>query len=214
MTEEAALRAQLIQTCLDMDEAGINQGTAGNASARFGGGMLITPTGVPYRDMQPEDMVFVHADGRTEGRLEPSSEWRCHLGIINTRPEVGAVIHAHPVYATAIAIMEYEIPAAHYMVGVGGGNTIRCARYATYGTAELAENALEALEGRTACLLAHHGVVTTGPDLGRALWLAVELETLAKQYYLTLTMGGPPIIDDAEIERVLEKFKTYGPRER
>ena len=214
MTDEAALRAQLIQTCLDMDEAGINQGTAGNASVRFGGGMLITPTGVPYRDMQPEDMVFVDADGRTEGRLEPSSEWRCHLGIINTRPEVGAVIHAHPVYATAIAIMEYEIPAAHYMVGVGGGNTIRCARYATYGTAELAANALEALEGRTACLLAHHGVVTTGPDLGRALWRAVELETLAKQYYLTLTMGGPPIIDDEEIERVLKKFETYGPRER
>jgi L-fuculose-phosphate aldolase len=100
------------------------------------------------------------------------------------------------------------------MVGVGGGNTIPCARYATYGTAELAENALEALEGRTACLLAHHGIIATGPDLAKALWLAVEIEILAKQYYLTLTMGGPPIIDDAEIDRVLEKFKSYGPRER
>jgi L-fuculose-phosphate aldolase len=214
MNDEAALRAQLIQTCLEMDEVGINQGTAGNASARFGGGLLITPTGVAYRDLQPDDIVFMHADGRTEGRLEPSSEWRFHLDILNARPDVGAVVHAHPTYATAIAIMEYEIPALHYMIGVGGGNTIRCARYATYGTAELSDYALEALEGRTACLLAHHGIVTTGSDLGRALWLAVELETLAKQYYLTLTLGGPPILDDAEIERVLEKFKTYGPRER
>ena len=214
MTEEAALRAQLIQTCLEMNEAGINQGTAGNASTRLEGGMLITPTGVPYRDLQPDDIVFMHPDGRTEGRLEPSSEWRFHLDILNARPDVAAVVHAHPVYATAIAIMEQDIPALHYMVGVGGGNTIRCARYATYGTAELSRHALEALEGRTACLLAHHGIIATGPDLAKALWLAVEVETLAKQYYLTLTMGGPPILDDEEIERVLEKFESYGPRER
>ena len=204
------LRQALIDTCLEMNSNGLNQGTAGNASARVEGGILITPTGVPYREMQPEDIVFLHTDGAVEGALEPSSEWRFHLDILNARPEAGAVVHAHPVYSTSLAIMGMEIPALHYMVAAAGGNTIRCAEYATYGTAELSQNALVALEGRTACLLAHHGIITIGPNLAKALWLAVEVEILAREYLYTLQIGGPRILPDDEIERVLEKFKTYG----
>ncbi len=214
MTNDQPLRRQIIDTCLEMNEAGINQGTAGNVSVRFGDGMLLTPTGIPYREMQPSDIVYMHADGTVDGGTAPSSEWRFHLAIINARPEVGAVVHAHAIYSTTIAIMGYDIPALHYQIGVAGGNTIRCARYATYGTQELSDSALEALEGRSACLLAHHGIIATGPDLKKALWLAVEVETLARQYYYTLTLGGPPLLDDAEIDRVLEKFKTYGLQER
>ncbi len=208
--EELTLRRQIIATCLEMNAVGLNQGTAGNASVRFGDGMLITPTGIPYRETEPEHIVFMRWDGTIDGEVDPSSEWRFHLDIYNAKPEIGAIVHAHPVYSTTIAIMEREIPALHYMVGAAGGTTIPCARYATYGTQELSENALEALEDRAACLLAHHGSIATGPDLAKALWLAVEVETLAREYYYTLTLGGPPILGNDEMARVLEKFKSYG----
>ena len=208
--DEAALRRRIIDTCLEMNASGLNQGTAGNASVRFGDGMLISPTGIPYRDTKPDDIVFMELDGTVVGDTEPSSEWRFHVDIYKAKPEVGAIVHAHPVYSSTIAIMEMEIPALHYMVGAAGGTTIPCARYATYGTKELSENALEALEDRKACLLAHHGSIATGPDLAKALWLAIEVETLAREYYYTLTLGGPPLIDDAEMARVLEKFESYG----
>jgi L-fuculose-phosphate aldolase len=204
------LRQEIIDTCLEMNSTGLNQGTAGNASARVEGGLLITPTGIPYRDLRTDDIVFLRSDGTVESPRAPSSEWRFHLDILNARPEVGAVVHAHPVYSSSLAIMGMEIPALHYMVAAAGGNTIRCAEYATYGTAELSRNALAALEGRKACLLAHHGIIATGPDLTKALWLAVEVETLAREYVYTMQMGGPRILPDDEIARVLELFETYG----
>jgi L-fuculose-phosphate aldolase len=161
--------------------------------------------------MTEDDVVVMRSDGTYVGERPPSTEWRFHLDIMNARPEVGAIVHAHPTFATTIAIMGRDIPALHYMVAAAGGSTIRCAPYATFGTPELSANVLQALEGRSACLLAHHGMIATGPDLGRALWLAVEVETLARQYYYTLALGGPPLLSDDEIERVRHKMQNYGP---
>lgn len=208
------LRREIIETCLRMNALGINQGTSGNVSARVQGGLLITPTGLPYEETAPADIVLLRDDGSYEAELAPSSEWRFHRDIMRTRPDVGAIVHAHPTFATVLAIMGRDIPALHYMVAAAGGSSIRCAPYATFGTAELSENALAALDGRSACLLAHHGMIATGPDLKKALWLAVEVETLARQYVYTLQLGGPPILPDDEIERVRQKMTGYGPRKK
>jgi L-fuculose-phosphate aldolase len=209
--DERELRRQIVDTCRRMNALGINQGTSGNASARIEGGFLLTPTSLPYDEMTEDDVVVMRSDGTYEGARPPSTEWRFHLDIMNARPEVGAIVHAHPTFATTIAIMGRDIPALHYMVAAAGGSTIRCAPYATFGTPELSASALKALEGRSACLLAHHGMIATGPDLGRALWLAVEVQTLARQYYYTLALGGPPLLSDDEIERVRHKMQNYGP---
>ena len=210
--QERALREEILASCREMNSSGINQGTSGNISARWGDGLLITPSGVPYNELAPEDMVFMNFDGSYEGDMAPSSEWRFHLDIIKSRSEVNAVVHAHPTYCTALAIKGMDIPAVHYMIAACGGPSVRCAPYATYGTAELSQNALEAMEGRTCCLLANHGMIATGPNMKKAMWLAIELETLARQYVVSLQIGGPELLSDAEISRVIEKFKTYGPR--
>jgi L-fuculose-phosphate aldolase len=212
--EGRALRREIIRTCLQMNALGINQGTSGNVSARVEDGLLITPSGVPYDEMRTEDIVHMRPDATHDGLLPPSTEWRFHLDIITTRPEVGAIVHTHPTFATTLAIMGRDIPALHYMIAAAGGPSIRCAAYATFGTEELSANALAALEGRAACLLAHHGMIATGPTLQKALWLAVEVETLARQYYHTLLLGGPPLLPDDEIERVREKMQGYGPGPR
>jgi len=209
---ELSLRQSIIDTCLRMNREGINQGTSGNVSARWNGGMLISPSGIPYEELQPADIVFLDADGEHAAGQRPSSEWRLHLGILQAHPQAGAVVHTHSVHATALSMRGMEIPAAHYMVAAGGGPNIRCARYATFGTAELSEHAIEALEDRSACLLANHGVVATGTDLRRALWLAGEIEVLARQYVLSLMLGGPDLLSEAEIERVRERFRDYGLR--
>jgi L-fuculose-phosphate aldolase len=213
--EELALRRGIIEACRSMNASGINQGTSGNISARYGDDMLITPSGVPYEEMAPEDIALMPIEGEYgswRGPMQPSSEWRFHLDIMRARPEVGSVVHAHSLYATALAICGKPIPAMHYMIAAAGGPSIRVAPYATYGTKELSEQALQALEGRSCCLLANHGMIATGPNVKRAMWLAVELETLARQYYLSLALGGPQILPDAEIAHVVEKFKSYGPR--
>ncbi|WP_018872564.1 L-fuculose-phosphate aldolase [Thioalkalivibrio sp. ALJ16] len=211
---ENELREALITTALETNRRSLNQGTSGNVSVRLGDGMLITPSGVPYEALRPEDLVFVDADGRWEASRRPSSEWHFHRAILQERPELAAVIHVHSVYASVVAIQGRDIPALHYMVAAAGGNSIRCAPYATFGTEELSRHALEALRGRTACLLANHGMIAAGANLERALWLAEEVELLARQYVLSLQIGGPRLLDDAEMERVLEKFRDYGPRER
>src|SRR5690349_5142947 len=208
----AALRRDIVAQSRRMNELGLNQGTSGNISVRIPDGLLITPSGVPYDELSPEDIVPMGMDGSWRHPLRPSSEWRFHLDILTARPEVNAVVHAHPTYSTALAIRRQEIPAVHYMIAAAGGPSIRCAAYATYGTPELSANAIKALEGRAACLLANHGLIATGPTLKRAMWLAVEVETLAHQYILTLQLGGPVCLPDDEIRRVVEKFKDYGPR--
>jgi L-fuculose-phosphate aldolase len=212
---ELELRQGIIDACRAMNASGINQGTSGNISARHGERMLITPSGVPYDELVPEDIAAMPLSGEYgawEGKLKPSSEWRFHLDIMRSRPEAGAVVHTHSTYATTLAICGKEIPAIHYMIAAAGGPSIRVAPYATYGTEELSRNALAALEGRTCCLLANHGMIATGPNLKRAMWLAVEVETLARQYYLALTIGGGRVLDDTEIANVIERFKGYGPR--
>ncbi len=212
---ELQLRRDIVAACRSMNAMGINQGTSGNISARYGDNMLITPSGMPYEEMTPEDIVPMTLTGEYgsyTGENVPSSEWRFHLDIMLARPEVGSEVHTHSTYATTLAICGKDIPPVHYMIAAAGGPSIRVAPYATYGTKELSENALKALEGRTCCLLANHGMIATGATLKRAMWLAVELETLAKQYYLTLAIGKPQILSAAEIGHVVERFKNYGPR--
>lgn len=211
---DLALRQEIIANCLEMNASGFNQGTSGNLSIRCAERLLITPSGIAYEQLQPEDIVSMHMDGSYEHRYAPSSEWRLHRDIYLAKPEVGAVVHAHPTYCTTLAIRGMEIPAVHYMIAASGGNSIRCARYATYGTEALSQAAMEALEGRTACLLANHGMIATGPTMAKAMWLAIEVETLAQQYFNTLLLGGPTILPDDEIARVLEKFKDYGLKPR
>jgi L-fuculose-phosphate aldolase len=212
VSTEQTLRAQIVACGLKLTPSGLSQGTSGNLSARHGGGFLITPSGTPYEQITPEAVVQVAMDGNHAQGLRPSSEWRFHRDIYAARPDVHAVVHAHPPYSTALAMCRMGIPAAHYMIAVGGGDSIRCAGYHTYGTQALSDAVLQALDGRLACLLANHGMIATGSDLDRAMWLAVELETIARQYYLSLCIGGPVLLPDDEIERVKERFKEYGPR--
>lgn len=212
---ELALRRAVVEACRSMNAHGINQGTSGNISVRVKGDMLITPTGVPYGEMQPGDLARMPLEGEYgswTGPLRPSTEWRFHLDIMRARPDVGAIVHCHSNYATALAICGREIPAVHYMIAGAGGPTVRVAPYATYGTKALSDNALAALEGRNCCLLSNHGQISTGPTLDKAMWLAVELETLAKQYVIALSVGGARILPDDEIALVVEKFKDYGPK--
>lgn len=203
-------RQSIIDACLRMNALGINQGTSGNISLRHGDGMLITPTSTPYEAMKPEQIVYIHLDGNHDPAQRPSSEWRFHRDILKARPQVQAIVHAHPPYCTMLAIMGMEIPPVHYMVAVAGGDTIRCAPYATFGTQELSEHAVRALEGRLACLLAHHGMIAVGPSLPKAMWLAVEVETLARQYHGCLQIGTPSLLSKEEIEKVRVRMAGYG----
>ena len=207
---ETDKRLLIIDACRRMNALGINQGTSGNISVRHGDGLLITPTSVPYDGMSPDQIVFMGMDGSVAAGHRPSSEWRFHLDILRARQEVEAVVHAHPTYCTILAIMGLEIPPIHYMIAAAGGDSIRCAPYATYGTPELSQHAVTALEGRLACLLAHHGMIAVGSSLAKALWLAVEVETLARQYHGCLQIGRPPLLSAEEIERVRVKMAGYG----
>lgn len=208
--ETLDLAAQVLSTAKAMNASGINRGAAGNVSTRCRDGFIITPTGMSYSDCEAEDMVWVGLDGRVEGRRKPSSEWRFHRDIYVARPEAEAVIHTHSPFATSLACMNVGIPPFHYMIARFGGRDVRCADYATFGSQELSDAILRALEGRCACLMAHHGMVVFGRELHKALELAVELETLSEQFWRVLQVGGPNLIPDDEMDRVLEKFKTYG----
>lgn len=205
-----SVRKEISAACQDMNRRGINQGTSGNISARVEEGFLLTPSGMAYDEMKPSDIVLMRPDASHVGERKPSSEWRFHHALMTTRPEIGAVVHTHSMFASTLSCLGMEIPAVHYMIAAAGGHNIRCAPYATYGTPETANNALTALEGRNACLLANHGMIVVGPNLKKAMWLAVEVETLAAQYWRALQIGKPNILPEAEIQRVIEKFKGYG----
>jgi L-fuculose-phosphate aldolase len=204
------MRQQVIDTALKMNALGINQGKSGNVSVRSKEGFLITPSGLPYEHTTAEDIVFMRADGSYDGARLPSSEWRFHRDIYARRPEANAIVHTHSLHATTLACLGRGIPAFHYMVAVAGGRDIRCAPYATFGTQQLSDHALLALQDRKACLLAQHGMIATGATLEKALALAVEVESLAHIYVQALQIGEPAILPDDEMDRVLEKFKTYG----
>ncbi len=213
-TSHLAERKAIVAASREMNRLGINQGTSGNIGLRIPGGFLVTPTGVPAARLTPRMIVRMGFDGRHEGPYLPSSEWRFHRDILAARPDAAAVVHCHAMFATTLAIARREIPAIHYMLAAAGGPTIRCAPYATYGTQELSDHALAALTDRNACLLANHGMIALGPTLERALWLAVEVETLAAQYWRVLQIGGPALLTDEEIGTVLARFGGYGQQPR
>ena len=210
---ESALRRALIDTCRRMNALGINQGTSGNASARLDGGrFLITPSGTPYDVMRPAQIPIMMLAGRWYGARRPSSEWRFHRDILRERTDINVVLHCHSVYATTLACHHKTIPSFHYMTGIAGGTTIRCAEYATFGTQALSDNALVALKDRTACLLGQHGQISLGKTLEAALWLAIEVETLSRMYVQALTLGEPPVLPVDEMERVIAQMRrmSYG----
>jgi L-fuculose-phosphate aldolase len=195
-----------------MNRTGLNQGTSGNVSHRIDGGMLITPTSLPYERMKNDDIVEMSFDGTFIGHHRPSSEWRFHRDILKNRPDINIVLHTHSIYSTTLAVHERSIPAFHYMVAVAGGNTIRCAPYARFGTQALSDLALEALMDRTACLLGHHGLIILAETFEQALWRATEVEAIAKMYVHALAIGEPPCLDDEEMTRVIAQMKrmAYG----
>lgn len=205
-----ALKQQVLDTARTMNATGINRGSAGNVSARDGDGFIVTPTGMDYTECVANDMVLVGMDGKPQGTRKPSSEWRFHRDIYRHCPDAGAIIHAHSPFATSLACLDCEIPPFHYMIARFGGKTVRCAAYATFGTQELSDAIIAALQDRHACLMSHHGMLVHGHDLGRALKLAIELETLCEQYWRVLQIGEPTLLDDDEMQRVLEKFGGYG----
>jgi len=204
-------RARLLHTLRAMGAARLNVGTSGNASQRLEGGrMLISPSGIAAERCRAEDMVVVEADGRYAGARAPSSEWQLHHDVYAAFPAAGAVLHAHAPFATALACQRLDIQPFHYMIARFGGTTVRCARYATFGTQALSDATVAALHDRSACLLANHGMVVLGRDLEHALAMAIEFETLCEQYWRTLQLGAPVLLSEEEMAEVIERFKWYG----
>jgi L-fuculose-phosphate aldolase len=208
---EAAARQAVIDTALAMSRRGLSPGRSGNVSCRWKAGMLITPSGLAYDAIDPQDIVFVGPDGAwpPAGR-KPSSEWRFHISAYRARPDMHAVVHTHSLHAVVLACARRPIPAFHYMVAIAGGRDIPCVPYATFGTEELAAQVANGLAQRNACLMANHGQIAVGATLAAALELAAEVETLAEQYYKVLTLGQAHVLSDAEMANVLQRFKSYG----
>ncbi len=214
-SHELELRCALIETCLEISRTGLSFGTSGNASVRLDqNSLLITPTGVSYHALKPQDIVALNFDGSYDGQTLPSSEWRIHRDILQARLDVNAVVHVHSRSATALACQNRPIPAFHYMVAVAGGNSIRCGAYATFGTQELSDVTLIALEARQACLMANHGQVALGDNLGSAFKLAGEVENLATMYLLSCQGQEPKLLSDSEMAVVVESFKSYGQQQK
>ena len=204
-------RKAIIAASQRLNNLGLNQGAAGNISLREKDGLLITPSGIPYDELRPSDLVKLGFDGNPIfGHRKPSSEWRFHVDLHNARTDINCVLHAHAPFCTALACQRLDIPAFHYMVAVAGGENIRCAPYATFGTQNLSDHAAGALVDRNACLLANHGMIALGKSLKQALALAVEVETLAMQYWRTLQIGKPVLLSHQEMAEVIASFKSYG----
>lgn len=209
-------RQQLLKISQQLVQLGLNKGTSGNASVRFGDGFLVTPSGVPIEEMTAASMVNMQFDGSFEAHtelkdLKPSSEWRFHRDILANRPEINAVIHTHSMFATTLACLHKEIPPFHYMIAVAGGDTIRCTPYALFGSQALSDKALIALTDRKACLLANHGMIALGADLDDALAITIEVENLCEQYWRILQVNpNPPLLNETEMREVFQQFKGYG----
>ena len=209
-------REKLLSTCQKLADLGLNKGTSGNVSLRREAGFLVTPSGLGIEDMTPESMVNMQFDGNfelqaTSKATKPSSEWRFHRDILANRRDINAVIHTHSMFATTLACLHKDIPPFHYMIAVTGGNTIRCAPYALFGSQQLSDNALIALTNRKACLLANHGMICLGNDLDDALAVTVEVENLCEQYWRILQIDlNPPLLSETEMHDVFKQFKGYG----
>jgi L-fuculose-phosphate aldolase len=212
--EEREAREKLVAACRAMNAGGVNQGAAGNISLRFGLGMLVTPSGVDYDELAPEMILVQSLDAdepARKGGFRASSEWRFHRDIFRARPEINAVVHTHAPYATVMSMLRRPIPASHYMVAAFGGDTIECTDFAPVGTQELSDLAVKGLANRLGVLLGSHGMIAVGPDLTRALWLAGELETLAKLHYLAGLAGGAVLLDGDKVAALVKIFPGYGP---
>lgn len=203
-------RADLIATACRIAEAGLNRGTAGNLSVCAEGGFWITPSGMQYEDLVPDDVPFISRDGASRGRRAPSSEWRIHRDLYLARPDVEAVVHAHSPFAVAVSCLRREIPAFHYMVARFGGSTVPCSGYATFGTQALSDRVLEALVGRQGCLMANHGMIVIGRSLADAAARGVELEDLCAHYWRACALGNPVVLPEAEMAVVLTRLMGYG----
>ncbi len=212
---EDELRQQLVEVMQAMQASGLNRGTSGNASARIGDGLLVTPSGIAPGKLTPDSMVRLDAAGEAApGALRPSSEWRMHAGILARRPDIHAVVHCHARHATILACAGMAIPPLHYMVGVSGRATVPVAPYATFGTAELADSVVDALQGGYACLMANHGLIAVAPTLRHALLVAEEMEEQAAVYCGTLAIGGPKLLSDAQMAEIFAQFGGYGQERR
>lgn len=210
MTEAEARRALVIAARRSV-QAGLNHGSTGNLSVRLDGRMLITPSGAPCDALEEADLVRMMLEGTpASGSRPPSSEWRLHRDIYRARPDVGAIVHAHPVFSTTLACLHQDLPAVHYMIAVAGTDTVRCAGYATFGTEALSRAAVEALADAGACLLANHGLVAVGPDPAAALRVALEIESVAELYWRARQAGEPVILTAGEMTEVRQRFRTYG----
>lgn len=206
---DTARREAMLAALQRLDRLGLNRGSTGNLSLRASQGMLITPTGMGA-DIAPDDLVWLGFDGRREGRWAPSSEWHFHQALLQARPELNAVVHTHAPYATALACLRRELPAFHYMVAVAGGNSVRCAPYHLFGTPELSQAVVAAMEDRKACLLATHGLVSAAPTLAEAMKITIEVESLCQTYLAALAVGEPARLSAGEMAAVIERFRGYG----
>jgi len=208
------LRKALIAGALRIKACGLGRGTSGNLSVRAAengeNGFLVTPSGMPYDTLTPDDIVFMRLDGTSAGQRKPSSEWRIHRDLYAHRNEAQAILHAHSPFATSLSCLHRDIPAFHYMTARFGGNSVRCASYATFGTQELSAAALRAMLDRSACLLSNHGMLVFGSDVSHALCLGVELEELCEHYWRASLIGHPVILTDSEMKVIVEKFAAYG----
>jgi L-fuculose-phosphate aldolase len=210
-TPDLQFREAVVATCRDLTRSGLTHGTSGNVSVRRDqSSFFISPTGMAYETLCADDVPLVALSGRWFGQRRPSSEWRFHRDIFKARSDAGAIVHTHSRYATALACTGRGIPAFHYMVAVAGGNDVRCAAYHTFGSQELSDAAVAALDGRRACLLANHGLIAIGAGLPAALGMAAEIESLAAQYCAALAIGDVRLLDDVQMRQVEEKFRTYG----
>jgi L-fuculose-phosphate aldolase len=205
------LRDELVVTARHMSALGLTPGMSGNVSVRYGDSMYVTPSGMPYGDLSADDVVKIEHDGTVRpGQRTPTTEWRLHADILGARQDIGAIVHTHSLFCTTISMLRRPIPAIHYMVVLAGSDEIPCADYATFGSAQLALNAVSALHGGNACLLANHGMIALGDTLAKALRLAAEVETLAAQYWHAAQIGSPHILDGEELDRVRARFAEYG----
>lgn len=221
MSDVTTITETIVSAMHRLEATGLNRASSGNCSVRDGNTFWITPSGVPTAELRAKTIVPVGLDGQplshdpnntTVRPLAPSSEWRFHRDLYAHRPELEAVVHTHSPFATSLACLHREIPAFHYMIAVAGGNTIRCAPYALFGTQELSDHALTAMQNRKACLLANHGMIAAGSSLDDAMRVAIEVESLCEQYWRALQIGAPHILSEAQMAEVMEKFNTYGPR--
>ena len=207
---EPDLRQQLLAAVQRLDALGMNRGSTGNVSARWGQGMLITPTGMGADDLRAQDLVWVGWDGSVQGDWQPSSEWHFHQAAYRARADVNAVVHTHSTHATALACLRRPLPAFHYMVAVAGGGSVPLVPYFTFGTEALSQAVGVALQDRLACLLANHGLVAAGTTVAHAMKVVQEVESLCQVYLQALAVGEPALLSADDMATVLEKFRGYG----